>query len=89
MVAETSRSREILMAESTVATRSQPQAPAPVPQRAAAGMFPSTKKVAVVAGGRHTDIVVSEFSDRFLVVLTQFGKIGTVVRQWSVVHGAH
>ena len=42
--------------------------------------FPPTKKAAVVAGGHHTDIVVSEYADKFLVIVTQFLKIGTVVQ---------
>ena len=51
------------------------------------GGFPPTKKAAVVAGGRHTDIVVSEYADRFLVIVTQLLKIGTVVQ--ASVDAAH
>jgi len=43
--------------------------------------YPPTKKTAIVVDGQHTDIVVNEFADRFFVVITQNGKVGTVVRE--------
>jgi hypothetical protein len=43
--------------------------------------FPPTKKAGVMVDGRHTDVVVSVFATHVLVVVTQFGKIGTMVRR--------
>eukprot|EP00820_Chromera_velia_P022328 Cvel_8221.t1-p1 / transcript=Cvel_8221.t1 / gene=Cvel_8221 / organism=Chromera_velia_CCMP2878 / gene_product=hypothetical protein / transcript_product=hypothetical protein / location=Cvel_scaffold449:438-1388(-) / protein_length=88 / sequence_SO=supercontig / SO=protein_coding / is_pseudo=false len=43
------------------------------------GPGPPTKTVKFLCGGEETEIVVSEFSDRFFILITQLGKIGSLV----------
>lgn len=42
--------------------------------------FPVTnKQAAVEINGVHTEILITEFTDRLLIVITQYGKIGSLV----------
>jgi hypothetical protein len=40
----------------------------------------ATRVVSSVAGGVPTEVILTEYSDRFFVVVNQLGTIGTLVR---------
>lgn len=42
-----------------------------------------TRQEARTINGIHTEVLVSEFQDRMFVVVTQYGKIGSLVREKS------
>jgi len=51
-------------------TREAPPAPA--------SKAPVTSLTATIVGGVHTDLVVTNYSDRLFIVVSQLGKLGTI-----------
>lgn len=44
--------------------------------------FPLTnKQAAVLINGTHTEIFITGFTDRIFIVITQYGKIGSLVNE--------